>query len=99
MECKLSKSRNKDEGAIRLDDQEKAKNKYFNILDHLLIKMERLNYRTRAWWMKWGNTSGVWCDPRIPIKLKGKIYKTFRRSTRLNCNKSWAVMKQEATYS
>ena len=24
MECKLSKTRNKDEGAIRLDDQEKA---------------------------------------------------------------------------
>ena len=99
MECKLSKTRNKDEGAIRLDDQEKAKNKYFNILDHLLIKMERLNYRTRAWWMKWRNTSGVWCDPRIPIKLKGKFYKTSIRSTRLNCNKCWAVMKQEATYS
>ena len=33
--------------------------------------------------MKWRATSGVLCDRRIPLKLKGKFYKTTVRPTML----------------
>ncbi|KAM2151572.1 hypothetical protein ACFX1R_046006 [Malus domestica] len=33
-----------------------------------------LNHRIQAGWMKCKSASGVLCDRRRPLKLKGKIY-------------------------
>ena len=77
MECKFSKSRNKDKGAIRLDGQEVPKSESFWYLGSIIYKDEDIeedvNHRITVKWMKWRSTLGVLCDHRIPIKLKGKI--------------------------
>ncbi|XP_075976493.1 uncharacterized protein LOC142976811 [Anticarsia gemmatalis] len=38
-----------------------------------------VNNRINAGWMKWRQVSGTTCDPKMPLKLKGKIYKTVIR--------------------
>jgi hypothetical protein len=42
---------------------------------------EDLIHRIKASWLKWRQASGVLCDPRVPLKLKGKFYRTAIRST------------------
>ena len=32
--------------------------------------------RVGAGWMNWKKCSGVLCDKRMPVKLKGKVYRT-----------------------
>jgi hypothetical protein len=41
--------------------------------------------------MKWREASGVLCDKRIPIKLKGQVYKNLVKPTMLYVPKCWAV--------
>ncbi|XP_045764478.1 uncharacterized protein LOC123866821, partial [Maniola jurtina] len=50
-----------------------------------------VNNRMNAGWMKWRQVSGVICDPKMPLKLKGKIYKTVVRPVTLYGSECWAV--------
>lgn len=47
--------------------------------------------RINAGWMKWRQVSGTTCDPRMPPKLKGKIYKTVIRPVVLYGSECWAT--------
>ncbi|CAN6726323.1 unnamed protein product [Malus baccata var. baccata] len=51
-------------------------------------------YGIQAGWMKWKSASGVLCDRRIPLKLKGKFYRTSIRSTMMYDTECWAVKHQ-----
>ncbi|XP_050512290.1 uncharacterized protein LOC114325734 isoform X1 [Diabrotica virgifera virgifera] len=51
--------------------------------------------RIRAGWMKWKEASGVLCDRKIPMKLKGKFYKTAIRPAMMHGTECWAVKKKE----
>ncbi|CAN6683009.1 unnamed protein product [Malus baccata var. baccata] len=42
----------------------------------------------------WKSTSGVLCDRRMPLKLKGKFYRTAIRSAMLYGTECWAVKYQ-----
>jgi len=35
---------------------------------------EHINQRMKVVWKKWKHASGVLCDKRIPVGLKGKVY-------------------------
>jgi hypothetical protein len=37
---------------------------------------EDVSYRIKAGWLKWRQASAVLSDPWVPLKLKGKLYKT-----------------------
>jgi hypothetical protein len=37
---------------------------------------EDVSYRIKADWLKWCQASGVLCGPRVPVKLKGILYRT-----------------------
>ncbi len=49
-----------------------------------------MNHGIRAWWIKWRSVLGVLCDCRMPIKLKGKFYKT-------SYTLCWVVRKQDVS--
>ncbi|KAM2796144.1 hypothetical protein COP1_007305 [Malus domestica] len=53
-----------------------------------------LNHRIQAGWMKWKSASGVLCDRRMPLKLKGKFYRTAIRPAMLYGTECWAVKHQ-----
>ena len=53
-----------------------------------------LNHRIQAGWMKCKSASGVLCDRRRPLKLKGKFYRTAIRLAMLYDTKCWAVKHQ-----
>ena len=76
MECKFSKSRNKNKMTVRLDGQEILKSKSFQNLGSIFHKdreiEEEVNHKIRARCIKWRSTSGVLYDHRLPIKLKEK---------------------------
>ena len=38
-----------------------------------------VNHRIQAGWLKWRRASGVLCDKKVPLKLKGKFYRTAVR--------------------
>jgi hypothetical protein len=37
---------------------------------------EDVSHRIKVDWLKWRQASGVLCDPRVTLKLKGKFYRT-----------------------
>ncbi|XP_063533678.1 uncharacterized protein LOC134743977 [Cydia strobilella] len=40
-----------------------------------------VSHRINVAWQKWRSLTGVLCDPRIPIKVKGKVYKRYGGSS------------------
>jgi len=40
---------------------------------------EDINHRIKVSWQKWKYTSGVLCDKRVPLGLKGKVYRMVVR--------------------
>jgi hypothetical protein len=75
------------EGDVRLDGQVVPKKDTFRYLGSMLQKYgdidEDLSHRIKVGWLKWHQASGVLCDPRVTLKLKGKFYKTAIRPTML----------------
>ena len=55
---------------------------------------EDVKNRIKCGWMKWREASGVLCDRRMPIRLKGKFYKTVVRPAMLYGSECWAVDKK-----
>ncbi|KAH1206129.1 Craniofacial development protein 2 [Glycine max] len=58
-----------------------------------------VNHRIQAGWMKWRKASGVLCDAKVPIKLKGKFYRTAIRPAILYGTECWAVKSQHENKS
>ena len=56
-----------------------------------------MNHRIQAGGMKWRKASGVLCDAKVPIKLKGKFYRTAVRPTILYGTHCWAFKSQHET--
>ena len=55
---------------------------------------EDVKHRIKCGWMKWREASGVLCDKRIPMRLKGKFYKSVVRPAMLYGSECWAVDKK-----
>ena len=51
--------------------------------------------RVGAGWMNWKKCSGVFCDKRMPVKLKGKVYRTVVRPAMLYGAETWATIKSQ----
>ncbi|KAM1952113.1 hypothetical protein ACFX15_006643 [Malus domestica] len=76
----------------------KERRRLISTKESILQKNEELdgdlNHRIQAGWMKWKSASGVLCDRRIPLKLKGKFYRTTIRLAMLYGTECWAVKHQ-----
>jgi len=53
-----------------------------------------VNHRIQARLLKWRRASGVLCNKKVTLKLKGKFYRTTVRSTMLYGIECWAVKSQ-----
>ena len=51
--------------------------------------------RVGAGWMNWKKCSGVLCDKRMPVKLKGTVYRTVVRPAMLYGVETWATIKRQ----
>jgi len=56
---------------------------------------EDINQRIKVGWQKWKFTSGVLCDKRVPLGLKGKVYRMVVRSTVLYRSECWPLKKTQ----
>ena len=54
---------------------------------------EDINQRIKIGWQKWKKASGVLCNKRIPLKLKGRVYRMVVRPTLLYGAKCWPIKR------
>jgi hypothetical protein len=87
-------------GDVRLDGQVVPKKDIFYYLGSMLQKDEDIDedvsHRIKFDWLKWCQASGVLCDPRVPLKIKVKFYKTTIRSVMLYGAEYWASKRRHA---
>jgi hypothetical protein len=86
IKCDFSATTQEEED-VRLDGQVVPKKDTFRYLGSMLQKNgdinENVSNRIKVGWLKWRQVSGVLCDPRVPLKVKGKFYRTAIRSAML----------------
>jgi hypothetical protein len=80
------------------DSQVIPKKDTFRYLGLMLQKNEDIDedvsHRIKADWLKWRQASGVLCDPRVPLKLKGKFYRTVIRPAMLYGVECWPTKRR-----
>ncbi|KAB2606459.1 hypothetical protein D8674_006176 [Pyrus ussuriensis x Pyrus communis] len=98
MKYKFSANGSSNELGVRIGDHEVPKSDCFCYLGSILQKSGELNgdfnHRIQAGWMKWKSASGVLCDHRMPLKLKGKFYRVTISPAILYGTECWAVKHQ-----
>ena len=52
-----------------------------------------ITHRTSSGWNKWRELTGVLCDPKMPVRVKGRVYKTVIRPVLLYGSETWALKK------
>jgi len=56
---------------------------------------EDVKHRIKAAWQKWKELSGVVCDRKMPVAVKGKVYKTMIRPVMMYGAEFWALRRKE----
>ena len=56
---------------------------------------EEVRQRIKSSWMKWKDLSGVLCDKKMPVRIKGKVYKTMIRPVLIYGAETWALKRRE----
>jgi hypothetical protein len=86
MKCDFSAT-TQEEGDVRLDGQVVPKKDTIRYLGSMLQENRDINedvsHRIKAGWLKWRQASGVLCDHKVPLKIKGKFYRTVIRPAML----------------
>jgi len=53
-----------------------------------------INHRISIGWMKWRQNTGVFCDKKMPPKLKGKLYTSVVRPALTYGSQTWTMQKK-----
>ncbi|XP_071739071.1 uncharacterized protein [Rutidosis leptorrhynchoides] len=71
----------------------------FSYLGSVLHKSGRIDkdvsHRIKVGWVKWRAATGVLCDKKIPLKLKGKLFKVGIRPAMLYGSECWPMTKAQ----
>ena len=54
-----------------------------------------MTHRIQKRWQNWKRVSGILCDRRISLRVKGKVYKTVVRPAMMYGAETWAVKKAQ----
>jgi hypothetical protein len=97
MNCDFSAT-TQEEGDVRLDGQVVPKKDTFRYLGSMLQKNgdidKDVSHRIKVGWLKWRHASGILCDPRVPLNLKGKFYRTAIRPAMLYGAECWPTKRR-----
>jgi hypothetical protein len=97
MKCDFSAT-TQEEGDVRLDGQVVSKKDIFCYLGSMLQKDgdidEDISHRIKTGCLKWRQAFGVLCDPRVPLKLKSKFYRTAVRPAMLYGAECWPTKRR-----
>ena len=52
-----------------------------------------MTHRIQSGWKNWKRISGILCDRRTSLRVKGKVYKTVVRPAMMYGAETWAVKK------
>jgi hypothetical protein len=55
---------------------------------------EDVSHRIKSSWLKWRQVSDVLCDPRVPLKIKGKFYRAVIRPAMLYDAECWPTKRR-----
>ncbi|KAM7490942.1 hypothetical protein LguiA_033863 [Lonicera macranthoides] len=98
MEYKFSKRRSTTNLEVKVGDNVIPQVTRFKYLGSIIQEDGEIegdvNHRIQAGWLKWRKASGVLCDKKVPLKLKGKFYRTAVRPAMLYGTECWAVKSQ-----
>ncbi|KAM7524737.1 hypothetical protein LguiA_014639 [Lonicera macranthoides] len=98
MECKFSKRRSTPNLEVKVGDNVIPQYTRFKYLGSIIQEDGEIegdvNHRIQAGWLKWRKASGVLCDKKVPLELKGKFYRTAVRPAMLYGTECWAVKSQ-----
>ena len=56
---------------------------------------EEMTHRIQLGWKNWKRVSGILCDRKISLRVKGKVYNTVVRLAMMNGAETWAVKKAQ----
>jgi ribosomal protein L24E len=94
--CQFS-GENLNDGDVRLDGRVVLMNDTFRYLGSMLQSEreidEDVSHRIRVGWVKWRQASCVFCDKKVPNKLKGKLYMMVIRPAMLYGVKGQHIQK------
>jgi len=87
-------------GEINLDGRMIPKIAKFKYLGSIIQQNgdidEDISQRIRVGWQNWKSASGVLCDKRVPLGLKGKVYRMVVRPAVLYGSECWPLKKTQA---
>jgi hypothetical protein len=97
MKCDFSATM-QEEGDVRLECQVVPKKDTFRYLGLMLQKDgdidENVSHIINVDWLKWHQASGVLCDPRVPLQLKDKFYRTVIRLVMMYGARCWPTKRR-----
>jgi Reverse transcriptase (RNA-dependent DNA polymerase) len=95
MECHFSNSRRINTTNVKIGEHDLETSKSFKYLGSILQENGGIDkdvaHRIQVGWNKWRNASSILCDRKVPLKLKGKFYKTAVRPAMLYGSECWGV--------
>ena len=78
LEYNFSSKKPEQEIVVRIDDEIITKSNIFKYLGSMIQADgevdEDVTHRIMVGWQKWRSATGVLCDRKIPLRLKGKFY-------------------------
>ena len=98
MLCNFSNKSVEQKESVMIEGQTILKSDSFRYLDYIIPEngdiQEDVTHKIKAEYIKWRAAARVLCDRRIPLKLKGKFYKTTVKPTMLYGTKCWTVKRE-----
>jgi len=86
-------------GEVTIDGMVIPKVKKFKYLGLIIQQNGDINkditQRIKVGWKKWKYASGVLCDKRIPVGLKGRVYRMVIRLAVLYGSECWPIKKTQ----
>ncbi|KAH0435157.1 hypothetical protein IEQ34_026682 [Dendrobium chrysotoxum] len=100
MECNFSSNR-PSKGIVTLGDRVINKSTRFRYLGSIVQSDGEIDgdviSRIQVGWLKWRNASGLLCDRKVPLKLKGKFYKMVVKPAMLYGAECWPLKEKHNT--